>query len=160
MQQLIEETDALLAERVIDAALAVTRMVRAEVRRHEPGGLSASQVGTLAFLDWRAGASLAEVAEHLGLGAPAASRLVDELVRRGLIARAAVAADRRRIALRLLAPGKRALASARAVGRGPLQERLSALSEEEKTQLSDAVTSLRRLMGVATEPEVDGGARD
>ncbi len=59
-----------LAERVVDAALLVTRLVRREVGRRQPAGLSVSAVRALSLLARSDGVSLAELAEHVGLGAP------------------------------------------------------------------------------------------
>jgi len=148
-------TTAALADEVMDAALLVTRLIRREVRRREPGGLSVSQVRALSFLDWNEGASLAEVAEHIGLGAPATSRMVDELVRGGLVTRVAAADDRRRIALGLLPAGRRALELAVAAARAPLAERLESLGAEEKARLSAAMGSLRE--AIAAESAAPGG---
>ncbi len=159
MQIFEEKSTAALADEVMDAALLVTRLVRREVGRRQPGGLSVSQVRTLSFLAWNPGASLADVAEYIGLGAPATSRTVDDLVRRGLVTRVAAADDRRRIELGLLPEGSRALAQATAAARAPLAERLEALSGPERARLAAAVTSLREAM-LAEAAAVGGGARE
>ncbi len=158
MQLFDPKSTAALADEVMDAALRVTRLVRREVGRRRPGGLTISQVRALSFLDWNPGASLADVAEHIGLGAPATSRTVDHLVRRGLVTRVAAAEDRRRIALGLLPEGSRALAVAVAAARTPLAERLEALSGPEKARLSAALASLRAALA-AEAATVGGGAR-
>lgn len=158
MQLFDDQSTAALADEVMDAALLVTRLVRREVGRRQPGGLSVSQVRALSFLDWNAGASLADVAEYIGLGAPATSRTVDDLVRRGLVRRVAAADDRRRIALALLPEGTRALEAAVSAARAPLGERLQALSAPERARLSAALTSLREaLRGDVAEPAPLGG---
>ncbi len=128
-----------LAERVMDAALMVTRLVRREVRRRQPAGLSVSQVRALSLLSRSAGVSLAELAEYVGLGAPAASRLVEELVRRRLVAGAAAVGDRRRLALRLLPAGAEALGLALEAARAPLAERLVGLAAAERGELERAM---------------------
>ncbi len=157
MQIFDEKSTAALADEVVDAALLVTRLVRREVGRRRPGGLTVSQVRALSFLHWNPGASLADVAEYIGLGAPATSRMVDDLVRRELVARAAAADDRRRIALALLPAGSGALEAAVAAARTPLAERLEALGAQEKARLSAAMTSLREAL--VTEPAAAGGTR-
>ncbi len=158
MQLFDDQSTAALADEVTDAALRVTRLVRREVGRRQPGGLSVSQVRALGFLDWNAGASLAEVAEYIGLGAPATSRMMDDLVRRGLVRRVAAEDDRRRIALALLPEGTRALATALAAARAPLAERLQALSAPERARLSAALASLRDAL-LAEPAGLGGGAR-
>ncbi len=141
-----------LAELVVDAALIVTRMVRREVRRRQPAGLSVSQVRALSLLSRSDGASLAELAEYVGLGAPAASRLVEELVRRRLVDRESAAADRRRLALRLLPAGAEALRVAVASARAPLAERLARLTAAERAQLQQAMVSLTRVLSGPAVP--------
>ena len=46
-----------------------------------------AQFRTLAFVDANQGASLSEVAGHIGLGLPSMSKLVDALVNRELLTR-------------------------------------------------------------------------
>jgi len=157
MQSFEAGSTAALAEEVLDAALLVARLIRREVGRRRPGGLSLSQVRALSFLDWNEGASLAEVAEYIGLGAPATSRVVEELVRRGLVTRAAAADDRRRIALGLLAEGRQSLKAALTAARAPLAERLAALGAADKARLAAALGSLREAM--VSEPASAVGAR-
>ncbi len=146
MQQLPGANDAALAERLMEAAQLVVQLVRLEVRRRRPGGLSLSQVRTLSLLSHNPGASLADVAEHVGLGAPAASRLVDDLVRGGLVTREPGAADRRRIELRLLPAGRRALQATLSLARAPRVARLQGLEPEEKAQLSTGLELLRQAL--------------
>jgi len=159
MQLFDERTTSALADEVIDAAQQVNRLVRRELGRRAPGGLSLSQIRALTYLDWHAGASLMDVAEFVGLGAPATSRVVDELVKRGLVARGPGSDDRRRVALRLRREGKRALSGALAGARAPVAEKLASLPAEEQARLSAALASLRAvLQPEAAAPVAVGGA--
>jgi len=135
-----------LAERVVDAALLVTRLVRGEVGRWWPAGLSVSQVRALSLLARSDGVSLAELAEHVGLGAPGASRLVEELVQRRLVARAPAPDDRRRLVIRLLPAGQEGLRSSITAARAPVVERLAALSAPERVRLSEAMEKLTEVL--------------
>ena len=67
------------AAAVMETALLVTRLVRADVRQHRPAKLSVSQLRGLAFLNAHPGASLSEMADYLGLTPPSTSKLVDEV---------------------------------------------------------------------------------
>ena len=147
-----------LAERVVDAALLVTRLVRREVRRRQPAGLSVSQVRALSLLAHSAGVSLAELADHVGLGAPAASRLVEELVQRRLVARAPAPDDRRRLVIRMLPAGREALRSSMTAARAPVVARLAALSAPQRARLLEAMTSLTQVLAPPTT-EVVGAPR-
>ena len=86
--------------------------------------------------------SLGEAADQLQVSLPAVSRLVDDLVRRGMIERHEDPADRRMKRVRLTEIGRQAihrLNSARLTG---LEEFVSTLTEPERTKLADALASL------------------
>ena len=57
------------------------------------------------MLNRNQGASLSEVAEHVGLTLPSVSKMVDGLVTRGLLTRATDPGDRRRLTLSLTPAG-------------------------------------------------------
>src|SRR6266540_1413604 len=86
---------------VMDTAIHVVRLVRAEIRRRRPAGLTVTQLRALAFLRAFPGASLADLAAHLGLGAPTASKLIGGLAGRRLVLQRVATSDRRRRALHL-----------------------------------------------------------
>ena len=71
--------------------------------------LTVPQLRVLVILAAHDGASLSQVAEDLGVNPSNASRTCDQLVQRGMVRRETDSADRRRVALRLAAPGKRML---------------------------------------------------
>ena len=149
-----------VAEGLTEVAFRVVQVVRREVRRRRPSGLSISQLRALSLLSREAGASLADVAEHAGLGAPAASRMVEELVRNTLVLREPAAGDRRRLALRLSPAGARALRLAQSVARRPLSARLERLSAQERSKLSEAVTILRQVLAATGTPPSAAGEFD
>lgn len=135
-----------LAAAVVDASLRVARLVRAEARRRRPAGLSVSQLRALGFLRWNADASLAEVADHLDLGAPSTSKLVEDLVRRGLVSRAAARADRRRVELRLTASGESSLDATLRSTHGRIAELLAGIPEDDRAAVRRAAEVLRGAM--------------
>ncbi len=71
--------------------------------------LTGPQLRVLVILAAHDGTSLSQVAEDLGVNPSNASRTCDQLVQRGMVRRETDPADRRRVALRLAAPGKRML---------------------------------------------------
>src|SRR5438876_76025 len=79
----------------------IMRFIREEMRVRRRGQLSVPQFRALLFATLQEEPSVSGLAEHLGLSLPTASRLVDLLVRRGLMERKLVAKDRRRIRLSL-----------------------------------------------------------
>ena len=134
-----EEAAGLLVEVVP----LVMRTIRHEIRAHRGPELTVPQVRALAFADRSPGAPLSELAEHLGLGRPSASKIADALVERGLLARETSPSDRRCVALRLTEEGMRVLKAARAATRERLAERLKALSGEELAAITQAMAVLR-----------------
>jgi DNA-binding MarR family transcriptional regulator len=88
-------------------------------------------------------ATLNEVAEEVGRGAPAVSRAVDTLVRAGLVERTQDPANRRRLALRLTDGGREELANVPKAGSG-LAMRLERLAQSELRAIERAIEILER----------------
>jgi DNA-binding MarR family transcriptional regulator len=142
------------AREVLETVPLVMRTVRAEMRRHRTADLSVPQFRTLNFLNRQAGASLSQVAEHIGLTLPSVSLLVDGLVERKLILRNTSAADRRRITLTLTARGQSVLEAAHGATQAALAEKLAALSAKDRMIVAQAMQALRPLF----EPNLHGEA--
>ncbi|MBI4216487.1 MAG: MarR family transcriptional regulator [Chloroflexi bacterium] len=104
-------------------------------------GLSIPSFRALNYLRRHPGASLSEVAKHLGLTLPSASKLVQKLVTQKVVARR-VAEDRRRICLSLTQRGRTAFALARLETHQQLAEGLRSLSKEELATVSAALRVL------------------
>src|SRR5690348_92048 len=134
------------AAAVMETALLVTRLVRADVRSHRPARLSVSQFRGLAFLNAHPDASLSEVADYLGLTPPSTSKLIDELVRRKLVTRRAAQHDRRRTMLRLTARGQADLRSAFDASQQTLARLLTDLSPADRAAVTRAMNLIRPLV--------------
>ncbi len=124
----------------------IMRVIRAEMRRYASPELSVPQFRTLALLGRQPGASLSAAAEHIGLTLPAMSHLVDGLVTRGLVARRASAADRRRVRLTLTPAGRNVLGAARRSTQAGLASLLASLSPAERETVVRAMHLVRRAM--------------
>jgi DNA-binding MarR family transcriptional regulator len=133
------------ARELLTSALAVMRFIRARMRAHHRGGLSVPQFRALVFLSQHDEASLSALAEHVGLSLPAASRLVDLLVRRQMVERQAHAGDRRRVSLSLTARGRATFQAALRATQLALASRFATLSERELSQLSRTMGLLEHL---------------
>src|SRR5689334_7447575 len=138
-----EETAAHLAEIVP----LVMRTIRTEMRKHRDPDLSVPQFRALAFVGRNPGASLSDVATHVGLTLPSISKMIDRLVARKLVARQSAAKDRRRISLELTPLGVSTLESSRSVTRARLAEKLAVLSPEEQKTVIQAMDSLQKVFG-------------
>lgn len=73
------------AGRLLDTVPQVMRCIRTEMRSRRGHNLTVPQFRTLNFLKRSPEASLSEVAEHLGLTLPSASKIVDGLVTEKLL---------------------------------------------------------------------------
>src|SRR4051812_32248907 len=85
------------------------RTIRTEMRRSRTPDLSVPQFRVLAFLSLHPGASLLQVADHIGITPPSASKIVEGLVGRKLLKRESSRRDRRHVELDLSPSGKRKL---------------------------------------------------
>ena len=85
------------ARQVLEAVPLVMLAIRTEMRRHRGSDLSVPQFRVLVYLNRHAGASLSDIAEHMGLTLPSMSKMIDGLVLRGLVLRRTNPADRRRV---------------------------------------------------------------
>ena len=122
---------------------------RQEMRRNRPADMSVPQFRALMIMHHHAGASLTLVADHLGLALPTASKLIDGLVKRQLVARETSTEDRRRATLCLTAEGETTLESVQGMVRDQLGTLLSTLTEPERAALVTAMQAMQRIFAGA-----------
>jgi DNA-binding MarR family transcriptional regulator len=127
------------AQQVLAGAPLIMRFIRSEMRGHRQTELSIPQFRALVFVTHRAEASLSALAEHIGLSLPAASRMVEQLVKRGLMERRTRPGDRRCVSLALTRRGKAVFATARRATQAALARRFEALSAQELSVISAAL---------------------
>ena len=150
MQQLQMLTDAPdssegCAAEILETVPAVMRFIRAQMRHHRGPELSVPHFRALLFLGRNDGASLSALAEFLGLSLPAASRMVEGLVRRGFVVRRIPPGNRRLIALALSARGRRAVAAARQATERRLAEVVASIPPGQRTAIQRALQALREM---------------
>jgi len=133
---------------VMDNIPSLMRLLRAKFREKRAGDLSMAQFRTLAFIDAQEGASLSEVAGHIGLGLPSMSKLVETLVNRKLVNREIHGQDRRRMCLSLTVEGKQELEEAYKHTQSFFADKLAELTEAERTQIATALEMMQRLFGL------------
>jgi len=136
------------ARELIEVVPLATRWVRAAVRRREPSW-SLPQLQALGFLHVSPGASLSDLAAHLGVGLPTASTLVSRLVSVDMVDRRDDPAERRRTLLSLTPNGETQLEAALADSQLELADRLRSLSGRDLTRICQALGVLRRLFAEA-----------
>jgi DNA-binding MarR family transcriptional regulator len=130
------------ARQVLEAVPIVMLAIRTEMRSHRGSDLSVPQFRVLVYLHRHAGASLSEIAEHLGLTLPSMSKMIDGLVARHLVTRRMDPGDRRRVTLAPTALGRRAMQSAYQATESRLAQRLAALPASERRTILKAMQVL------------------
>lgn len=132
------------AAEILEAVPTVIRFIRAQMRRHRGSDLSVPQFRTLAFIHRNPGTSLSALAEFIGLSLPAASRLVEGLVKKKLVSRRTPAGNRRLVALSISARGDRTVSAARRATVRRLAGVVAPLHEDERGAIQNALHTLRR----------------
>jgi len=141
-----------VAAAVLDTVPATMRVIRREVRASRLHGMSVPQFRILNFARRHPGSNLSAAAEYLGISLPAASQLVERLVRAGLLDRSVRPQERRHLELRVTEAGQEALAECDARTRAWLCDRLSALDGPRRDALAVALEDLRTLLADDPEP--------
>ncbi|HVW31824.1 MAG TPA: MarR family winged helix-turn-helix transcriptional regulator [Acidimicrobiia bacterium] len=136
------------AHEFLDVIPLAARWVRAAVRRREPGW-SLAQLQALGFLHLNPGASLNDLAGHLGVGPSAASTMVSRLVSVDQVDRQEDPAERRRVLLRLTPQGEGQFATALGDAGAEVARRFETLSARDRATLRRSFAILRRLFADA-----------
>ena len=150
------------AEQLLEVIPPVMRRIKLLMREKRSEHLTLPEFRALGYIHRHRGASLSAMADHVGLSIPAASRLVDSLVRLQLVERRASATDRRQIALQLTEQGGDVQARSRQCTHGELATMLAALSESEREDILRGLQPLRELFASSGEarkgaaPDEDG----
>jgi DNA-binding MarR family transcriptional regulator len=141
----MDATPLETAAELLEVVPQVMSAVRTQIRCQHSGGPSVPEFRALTFLDRHAGASLGDVADHMGLALPSMSLLVDGLVGRKLVRRESCPRDRRRVMLALTGRGRAILKTAYASTQAYLAQVLSALPPNERVTVTQAMRLLRPL---------------
>ena len=139
------------AHEILEVIPLVMRVIRSEMRQRRAEGLTVPQFRALLYVDRMPGTSLSEVAEYLGLTLPSTSALVDGLVTRELLLRQSDRQDRRRMTLNLTPEGKSQLEIAQEGTQRQLVERISGLSDAERSKIVEVMRLLRPLFTACEE---------
>jgi len=132
-----------LASLVLEVAPLLMRSIRAEMRTHRGLELSVPQFRILNYVHRAAPVSLSDVADHMGLTLPSASKAIDALVARKLIRRTQDTEDRRRVVITLTPLGQSTLESSRALTRTWIASRFKELADGDRAAIERAMIALR-----------------
>jgi DNA-binding MarR family transcriptional regulator len=125
--------------------VAVARLAR-QLRQHSPGGLTPSQWSALATVDAHGPLRIGDLAEHEGVSAPTATRVVASLEEVGLLSRATDPADRRTSYVALTDEGRAKLESIRRLQSTELVQRLTAMPQQDVRRLVELIPILESLL--------------
>ena len=156
----MDTSSDVVAREILDIVPIIMRVIRTEMRNHRSADLAIPQFRALLFFERNPGSSLLTLANHLGLTPPTVSKMVDGLVLKRLVKRAASSQDRRMVTLTLTAQGGTILEKARKGTQARLNEVLSQLTPEQGETVSQAMKVLHTLfMPVTPQAEklLEGG---
>ncbi len=144
------------AQQVVEAVPLVMRTIRAQLRSHRRADISVPQFRAMGYIDRNEGASLSDLAAHIGLTLPSMSKLIDGLVSRKLVTRSSDAMDRRRICLALTPLGREDLKEAHRFTEKYLADQMAGLSEADLQAITHTMQLLKALFaeetGVPSKP--------
>lgn len=135
------------AERLLNLTPRLMQTLRVEMRAGRPPELTVPQFRALVFYENHPCGALSAAAEHLGLGVPSASKVVDALAARGLLLRAPNTHDRRRVDIALTTAGRNVLARSRREASAVFARRLDGLTPLELDVLYAVLGRLREVVG-------------
>jgi DNA-binding MarR family transcriptional regulator len=133
------------AAKVMDTVPLLMRFIRADMRDNSAASLSIPQLRTLAFLKRNPGASLSELAEHLGVTCATASTTIERLVQRNFVLRADHPTERRRVVLNITDEGKQHFEQTQSETRTHISDLLQDLTKEEIKQIEQGLTLLKNV---------------
>jgi DNA-binding MarR family transcriptional regulator len=131
-----------VAARLHSASIRLLRTLR---REDDGSGLSAPRLSALSCIVGEGPVSLADLAHAEQVRPPTMSRIVDALVERGLVSRAADPRDRRSVRIMATDDGMRLLAGGGERRVHALVGRLHKLADSEQRALARGVEILERL---------------
>ncbi len=139
------------AKEILDVVPLLMREIRTQMRSRRTPDLTIPQFRTLTYVNRNAGASLTQVADHIGITLPSMSKLVDDLLKKGLLKREEHPADRRRLKLFATSRGVKITDVSRQGTMTYLTQKLDALSVDDRAAIIKAMETLRSVFSVANE---------
>jgi DNA-binding MarR family transcriptional regulator len=136
------------ARELLEVVPLIMTDIRSQMRSRRTPDLTVPQFRTLTFVDRNTGSSLSEVADHLGLTPPSMSKLVDELIKKGMMTREDHPADRRRIKLIVTHDGLTILETSRNGTLAYLSEKLGGISADEREVIAKAMQAMRSVFTI------------
>ena len=128
------------------------RDIRKQMRSRRSVDLTVPQFRTLAFIHRNEGASLTEVAGHMGLKLPTMSKMVNDLFNKGLLQREEQSTDRRRVKLVATPQGVKIMKACRQGTLEYLSTQLKVVNPANREVIVEAMKHLRLVFKEASKP--------
>jgi DNA-binding MarR family transcriptional regulator len=133
----------LLANRLRPVLLQLNRQLRREIHSL---GVTGGQVSLLVQIKYRPGIGIRELAALERMSVPGMSKFISRLEEAGLVQRAPVEGDQRRVGLTLTPAGQKVLRSVKSKRTAWLAARLRDLDPEELEAIDAAIEPLAHLL--------------
>ena len=133
----------VLANRLRPVLLQLNRQLRREIHSL---GVTGGQVSLLVQIKYRPGIGIRELAALERMSVPGMSKFISRLEEAGLVQRAPVEGDQRRVGLTLTSAGQKVLRSVKSKRTAWLAARLRDLDPEELEAIDAAIEPLAHLL--------------
>jgi DNA-binding MarR family transcriptional regulator len=133
----------VLANRLRPVLLQLNRQLRREIHSL---GVTGGQVSLLVQIKYRPGIGIRELAALERMSVPGMSKFISRLEEAGLVQRAPVEGDQRRVGLTLTSAGQRVLRSVKSKRTAWLASRLHDLDPDELEAIDAAIEPLAHLL--------------
>jgi DNA-binding MarR family transcriptional regulator len=143
MATLVAADPTLLANRLRPVLLHLNRQLRHEIHSL---GVTGGQVSLLVQIKFHPGIGIRELAALERMSVPGMSKFISRLEDAGLVQRAPVAGDQRRVGLTLTPAGHKVLRSVKSRRTAWLSARLRELDPEELEAIDAAIEPLTHLL--------------
>lgn len=143
MPNVVTADTTAIANQLRPVLLKLNRELRREIHSL---GVTGGQVGLLVQIKYHPGIGIRELARLERVSVPGMSKFVARLEEAGLVERAPVAGDQRRVGLSLTADGHKVLRSVKSKRTAWLSARLRQLEPEELEAIDAAIEPLAHLL--------------
>jgi DNA-binding MarR family transcriptional regulator len=143
MPAAIAADPTVLANRLRPVLLQLNRQLRREIHSL---GVTGGQVSLLVQIKYRPGIGIRELAALERMSVPGMSKFISRLEDAGLVQRAPVAGDQRRVGLTLTSAGQKVLRSVKSKRTAWLSARLRELDPDELDAIDAAIEPLADLL--------------
>jgi DNA-binding MarR family transcriptional regulator len=144
MPTVVATDPIVLANRLRPVLLQLNRQLRREIHSL---GVTGGQVSLLVQIKYHPGIGIRELAALERISVPGMSKFISRLEAAGLVQRAPVAGDQRRVGLTLTAAGQKVLRSVKSKRTAWLSARLRELDPAELDAIDAAIEPLAHLLG-------------